>query len=140
MRNAILLCGLVLAAIWMQGCVVIDTKEERVPSRPAATEPGDVTIREIDAVAKLSFENNRQAAYKNIAQRDELSDPAQVHLVDAVFKHLSFENMKVDVLLTLIENPCFSPAAKAAILDRLDRLSFENHKTQILEAVNKRQG
>jgi len=139
MRNVMLVCGLVLAAIWMQGCVVINTEEERVPSRPTTTQPGDVTIREIDAVAKLSFDNNRQAGYQSIAQREGLSDHAQVHLVEAVFKHLSFENMKVDVLMTLIKNPCFSPAAKGAILERLDRLSFENHKTRILEAINRRQ-
>jgi len=139
MRKVMLTCGLVLAAIWMQGCIVVHTEEERVPSSPRAAEPGDVTIREIDAVAKLSFDNNRQTVYNEIAQRDGLSDRAQVHLVDAVFKHLSFENMKVDVLLTLIKNPCFSPAAKAAILDRLDRLSFENHRTTILQAMNRRQ-
>ncbi len=140
MGKVMLVCGLVLAAMWMQGCIVIHTEEERVPPRPSATEPGDVTIREIDAVGKLSFDNDRQAGYKNIAERDGLSDRAQVHLVDAAFRHLSFENAKVDVLLTLIKNPCFGPAGKGAILERLDRLSFENHKTQILEAISQRTG
>lgn len=138
MRKVMLTCGVVLLALCMQGCVVIDSNEETVSSGPGPIEPGDVTIREIDAVAKLSFENNRQSSYNNIAQRDGLSDRAQVHLVAAVFKHLSFENMKVDILLTLIKNPCFSAAGKAAILDRLDRLSFENHRTQVLQAMNQR--
>lgn len=133
MRKALLTCGLVLAAIGLQGCIAIHTEKNTTGSAG----PGDVTIREIDAVAKLSFENNRQTAYKGIAQRGALSDHAQVHLVAAVFKHMSFENMKVDILLTLIKNPCFSAAGKAAILDRLDRISFENHKAEILQAMNR---
>ncbi len=138
MKKSILTCGLVLAALWAQGCISIHSEEETVPARAPARGTTDVTIREIDAVAKLSFENNRAESYKNIAQRDRLSDRAQVHLVEAVFKRLSFENMKVDVLLALIKNPCFSPAAKGAILDRLDRLSFENHRATILQAMNRR--
>lgn len=140
MRQVTLFCAVVLAAITMQGCIAIHTEEERMPPRPSRREADDVTVREIDAVSKLSFDNNRRDGYRNIAARDELSDRAQVRLVDAIFKHLSFENMKVDVLLTLIENPCFSPAAKGAILDRLDRLEFENHRTQILQTLNRRPG
>jgi hypothetical protein len=122
-----------LAAIGMQGCIAIHTEKNTTGSAG----PGGVTIREIDAVAKLSFENNRQTAYKGIAQRDALSDHAQAHLVAAVFKHISFENMKVDVLLALIKNPCFGAPGRAAILDRLDHISFENHKVQILQAMNR---
>lgn len=139
MGKVVLTCGFVLMALCMQGCVVIDSNEETVSSHPGPVEPGDLTIREIDAVAKLSFDNSRQASYNDIAQRDGLSDRAQVHLVEAVFKHLSFETMKVDVLLTLIKNPCFSQAGKAAILDRLDRLAFENNRTQVLRAMSQRQ-
>jgi hypothetical protein len=139
MRTAILVSGLVLTAMWLPGCVVVHTEEEHVPSRPRTAGPDDATIREIDTVGKLSFDNDRRAGFKNIAQREELSDRAQVHLVEVAFKRLSFENSKVDVLTTLIQNPCFSPAAKAAILERLDRLSFENNKTQILDAINRRE-
>ena len=132
MKKVMLTCGLALAAIWMQGCIAIHSEETTV----GPTGPDDVVIREIDAVAKLSYQNNRRTAYANIAQRKELSDRVQVHLVAAVFKRLSYENMKADVLLTLIKNPCFSPAAKAAILDRLDRLSYESHRTQVLQAMS----
>jgi hypothetical protein len=139
MNKGMLTCGLVLVALWAQGCISIHSEEETVPSRAPTRGPQDVTIREIDAVAKLSFENNRADSYKNIARRDALSDRAQAHLVAEVFKRLSFENHKVDVLMALIDNPCFSPAGKAAILDRLDRLSFENHRAAVLRAMNKRQ-
>ncbi|MBN1359674.1 MAG: hypothetical protein JW993_03730 [Sedimentisphaerales bacterium] len=138
MRKDLLVFGLVLAALGMGGCISIHSEEERIPPRPPMRGDTDATIQEIDAVGKLDFDNNRHAAYRNIARREGLSDRAQVHLVDAVFKRLSFENMKVDVLLTLIENPCFSPAAKGAILSRLDSLAFENNKLQILQAIDKR--
>ncbi len=138
MKKELLAGALVLAVVWMTGCISIHSEEETIPPRPSPGRATTTTIREIDAVGKLDFDNNRKTGYENIAKREGLSERAQVHLVDAVFKRLSFDNMKVDILLTLIKNPCFSPAAKAAILDRLDRLSFENHKTQILEAMNRR--
>ena len=92
-------------------------------------------IREIDTAGQLAFDNNKAAILTSIAQREDLSPAAQVHLVDVTFKHLSFENMKVDVLLALIENPNFSTDARSAILGRLDRLAFETNKIKILEAL-----
>lgn len=139
MRKSVLAGGLVLAAIWMQGCISIHSERGTHPPAPSVRQPKDITIQEIDAVSKLSFDGHKHTSYKSIAQRDGLSSHAQVHLVEAVFRHLSFENMKVDVLLVLITNPCFSPAAKGAILDRLGRISFENHKVDILQAINQRQ-
>lgn len=128
--------GWVLTVVCVQGCISIHTEKEG----PAAYEPKDTTIHEIDAVSKLSFDNDRQVAYKRIAQRAGLSDTAQVHLVEAVFRRLSFEEAKVDVLLTLVKNSSFSPAAEAAILDRLSHLSFENDRSRVLDAISKRKG
>jgi hypothetical protein len=128
------------------GCIVVHTEKDERP-RPRSSRatrpleearPQDITIAEIDAVRKLSFDNDRQSAYGRIAERENLSDEAQVYLVEAVFKNLSFEKAKVDVLLTLVNNRTFSQAAKGAILDRLDGLSFEKDKSQILEAMAKR--
>ncbi|MBM4029044.1 MAG: hypothetical protein FJ280_27150 [Planctomycetes bacterium] len=135
MKDKWLSAALVLMTLGVGGCVVIDAKtEEPCP----LSEPDEVTIREIEAVGKLTFDNDRCRGYKNIAERPGLGDRAQVHLVEAAFKRLTFENAKVDVLLTLVHNPCFSPAAKAALLDRLDRLTFESNKRTILEALNKK--
>lgn len=137
MRICALLAVLVLATGWTGGCLVIHSEKTHAP-RSESVEPEDVTIREIDAVGKLAFDNNRRDAYQGIAERPGLSDGAQVHLVEAALGCLAFENSKVDVLQALIHNPCFSPAAKAAVLERLDRLAFEHNRRKILDAMSAR--
>ncbi len=136
MRTCALLAAVVLAMGWTGGCLVIHSEKTHAP-RSASVEPEDVTVREIDAVGKLTFENNRREAYKGIAERPGLSEGAQVHLVEAAFSGLTFEDAKVDVLRTLIRNPCFSPAAKTAILEGLDRLTFEDNQRKILDTLSK---
>ena len=135
MTGRLLTLGLVLATLGATGCIVIHSDEE-VPCRPRSVEPEDITIREINAAGKLAFSNDREAAFKKIAKREGLSERAQLHLIDAAFKRLAFENAKVNVLLTLVGNPSFTPAAKAALLDRLDRLAFENNKRTVLNALS----
>ena len=98
----------------------------------------DPTIVEINAISRLSFDADRQHAYKRIAAREGLSEGAQVHLVKEALDNLSFEAAKEDAVLTLIRNPGFSSAAESAILKRLDKFSFENSKNKILEAINQR--
>ncbi len=120
--------------VCMQGCVVIDVEET---SNPTSISKDD-TMVEIDAVGKLSFENGRLEGYKKIAEREDLSANAQAYLVEAVYKKLSFENSKEDVLLALINNPSFCSAGKRAILDDLDKLAFENTKQRILNAITER--
>jgi len=139
MKKTTLAFAWVCLVILAQGCIVIHSEKE-MPCPPRTVVSEDSTIRQIDATSKMSFDNDRQRGYKRIARREGLSDAAQVHLVDAVFRHLSFENARVDVLLALVNNPEFSPAAEAAILDRIDRLSFENHKRQVLDAISEREG
>ena len=41
-------------------------------------------------------------------------------------------------MLTLIANPDFLAEGKRAILDNLNRLSFDNAKERVLEALNRR--
>jgi hypothetical protein len=138
MKTCSLLAMLVLATGWTGGCLVIHSEKTTSPrSKSAGVEPEDVTIREIDAVGKLAFENNRREAYKGIAERPGLSAGAQVHLVEAVFGCLAFENSKVVVLEALVHNPCFRPAAKTAVLERLDGLAFEDSRRKILDAMSK---
>ncbi len=130
---------MVLAAFLLIGCVVVVHEEKRHPRRPDAHRiPADVTIEEIDAVGKLSFEPHRRDAYLRIAKRPGLHDAAQEHLANAVFDNLSFEPFKRDVLMALISNPDFGPSGRHAILSQLDRISFEPTKTEILEAISRR--
>ena len=96
------------------------------------------TLAEIDAASRLGFEQNRLPIYTQIASRPSLSPEAQVHLVKAIFQHVSFENERLTPLLKLIANPSFSSAAKEAILNQLNNLGFENNRRTILEAMGKR--
>ena len=96
------------------------------------------TIAEIDAVGKLHSDSGKYEGFKAIARRNPLRTEAQVHLVKPVFSSLYSESDAEDVLVTLIDNPSFSCAAKLAILRRLDSLSSESSKMTILKAINER--
>ena len=136
MRKGLLALAWAAVALWAQGCIVICADaEDWEPCCPQVDGPDGVTIREIDAVKDLAFDNDRAEAYERIARREGLSEQAQIHLIEACLRHLSFENAKVEVLLALTENPGFTPAARAALLDRLDRLAFEQDKRRILARV-----
>jgi len=137
-RIALSLC-IALVAVLTQGCISIHSEE--VHSSDSATyESEDTTIREIKVAGMLSFDSDRQKALKRIARRSGLSDDAQVHLVETIFRRLNFEQGKVDVLMALVNNSSFSPAAEAAILDRLTQLSFEQDRSKILGAISSRKG
>jgi hypothetical protein len=138
MNRNLMFAGLFGFAICLGGCLVIVDEEANEPSRSERYSHNDEVIAEIDAVGKLPFDNDRQQAYKRIAGRAGLSDDAQVHLVEAVYSRLSFENAKEDVLLTLIANPYFSRAAERVILEKLDKLAFPNSKKRILKAISDR--
>ena len=132
MRRTLGVVALGLAGICVQGCILVHTETESVSG------PQDGTTREIEAVGKLSFEDSRRSGYERIARRHDLSDAVQAHLVDVATRRLAFEDSRVSVLLTLIKNPCFSTAAETAILKRLHRLSFEQSKVRVLEAISDR--
>jgi len=137
MRKNVLAIALCVSAVWAGGCVVVVDEETR-ESREHEHFSADPTIAEIDAVGKLSFESDREQGYKRVAQRQDLSAHAQVHLVEATLGKLAFDNAKEGVLLALIENPGFCDAAERTILEKLDKLAFENSKKKILEAISKR--
>lgn len=133
---------LVLFALSLSGCQIdIRLGDSRNP-KPADTivvVPADkATIAEIDAVMKLDFDHSRTAALRAIAKRQNLSDQAQVHLVNRTMKGIAFDNMKLEILQSLVANPAFSNAAEQALLNQLDALTFENFKTEMLRAINKR--
>jgi hypothetical protein len=101
--------------------------------------PGEAaTIAEIDAAARLQFENSRQAALSNVAERAGLATVAQVHLVNVTYRCFHFESAKLAVLRKLIANPALSDTARHAILTQLDQLTFDASKQNILRELNQR--
>ena len=135
MRKWLLVAGLAGLMVWLNGCIVIDTEKTESTCRTEVAEPETVTIREIDAVGKLSSDSNREDGYKRIARRHGLSTAAQVHLIEAVFENLSRDSAKEKVLLTLIHNRCFRSEAKTAILDRIDGLARESSREKVMDAM-----
>ena len=118
------------------GCsVTIGTRGGYPHPRPAND---DVTLSEIDAVSRLSFESGKLSAYQDIASSPHLSADAQMYLVERSLDEMSFESSKQSVVMTLINNPCFLAEGKGAIIDNLDAFSFESSKQSILRALSKR--
>ena len=117
----------------LSGCVVIGVED----CPPAAVEPDDTTIAEIDAAAKLFSDAQKRDVYLGIAQRPWLSCAAQVHLAKRTHDLFS-DSAKEHVLLALIENPCMCDTTKAQILKDLHRLFSDSAKRRILDAFNKR--
>jgi hypothetical protein len=138
---------LALAATLLVGCVGISIGNKNAKDAPpppavvvVASEPGDqATLAEINAAAGLNFENARTDALRTIAQRPNLTPACQVQLANQVFKKIDMNNDKVAVLVTLINNPAFSPPAKQTIMAQLSKLSFDNDRQTILKAVNERE-
>jgi hypothetical protein len=136
MQRAFRLCVVVSLVLTAGGCIVIDRGDgARAPSPVIKS----MTQKEIDAAAKLMFENERQSALADIAARPNLDPYDQSYLARAIFEKITFDNNRVALLQTLIANPSFSNAAKSTILERLDRgLMFDNHRRQILKQLNDR--
>lgn len=97
------------------------------------------TLAEIDAAAKLEFENTRLQALARLASRPDLTPPLQVHLVNVSYRSLSFDNHRLQVLQAVIQHPAFSDPARQAIVSQLHRLDFDNHRKMILDAIHTRQ-
>ena len=81
MKRTILMCILVAAALWSQGCIIVNKEEKVVRPAPIPAVPEGPAIREIDTAGELAFADSRQAIYTNIAQREDLRPEAQVYLV-----------------------------------------------------------
>jgi len=141
-----ILTSIVLGAmtVALSGCIVVgvtrknQTLPEEQPVVVVQATPDSVAYAEIDAAAKLDFDNSRLSALNNIAARSPLSTAAQVHLINRAFQRLDFDNSKMTVLQTLIRNPSFSNTAKQTILVNLNRLSFDNQRSALLAAINER--
>jgi len=96
------------------------------------------TIAEIDAVSKLRSDSAKFEGFKAIAAREGLRAEAQAHLVKPVYESLYSDSDSEEVLLTLINNPGFSSAAKLTILTHLDKLASEKSRIRVVKAINER--
>ncbi len=134
MRKSLIVVGLAVSVLFTGGCIFVHSDETHDHGRFSA----DSTIAEIDAIGKLSFDSERKKGYERIAEREGLSPEAQVYLVEAALRRLSFDNAKEQLLLTLIENPGFCSAAEREILERIDALAFESSKQKVLKAISDR--
>jgi hypothetical protein len=138
----ILAAGLLAAAT---GCVGVSIGGRREPPpvpivvQASPLSPADpATLAEIDAAARLNFDNLRLESLSQIARRPTLNPTAQVHLVNVAYRCLGFDNHKVALLKTIIANRGFNDATRQAIVIQLHKISFDNHRQEILNAINKR--
>jgi hypothetical protein len=145
MKSAILAAIAPLFALLFSGCIIVDAHKETpnstttTASAAASSAPQDLASKEIDVASRLSMEASRAEALKRIAQRQGLRPDSQARLVWAAYLHLSWDDVKVAVIRTLIDNPEFSPQAKEAVLDGLNRhVRFDPNKSVLLEAVGKK--
>ena len=99
-------------------------------------EAAAAAVEEINAIGRLPFQNDREGRLLAVAQRPDLPEPAQIHLVNSVFRMLWFDSARRRVLLALIESPGFSRPARRCILARLGGLTFSSTKVSILDALD----
>jgi hypothetical protein len=125
----------------LSGCVI------SVGSRVGTTSPppivvGDpaqaATIAEIDAAGQLNMDNSRAHSLTQIAERANLSQAVQIHLVNTAYQRLSFDNNRVHVLLKIIERPDFSDATRHAIATQLEKIQMQSNRATILDRINQR--
>jgi hypothetical protein len=139
----LLLTGISVVALTtiLTGCVIaIGTgKETTSPPAVVVTDSADAaTIAEIDAAAKLNLDNGRTHALTQIAERDSLATPVQVHLVNVTYRCLDFDNNKTHVLAKIVARKDFCDATRHAIVSQLHKLSFDNNRQHILHQINER--
>ena len=65
-----------------------------IPSLPLSSADA-ATIAEIDAAARLSFDDPKKESLGRVAQRTTLAPAVQVHLVNVLYRSLAFDDSKV---------------------------------------------
>ncbi|MBE0535954.1 MAG: hypothetical protein IH624_09820 [Phycisphaerae bacterium] len=142
MQRIILALALMGVLIGTSGCIVAIGNDGRSRDCGADCRPvydNAAVIAEIDAAAKLFSDRDKADVYKGIARRPQLSGKAQTHLVKSAMRSIFSDASKEEVLLVLIENPCFDDAGKKAVLSNLNTLFSDSRKKRILTAINARE-
>ncbi len=84
---------------------------------------------------RRSFSHERQKGMVALLAKRTLEPPDQVAVVEAVFAQLDFGHEQVAVLKKLIASPNFSPEAKKAVIQRIERLPFDHEKVEVQKAL-----
>ena len=129
-------------ALVVSGCIVAFGGDPCKPKPPCSHCPPPALVREpimaeIDAACSLISETSKFQLFTAFASRPHLSDSAQVYLVRKTADCFISESNKLDILLTLTNNPAFSPAGKAEILAKLNMFISESNKQAILDEFNR---
>ena len=108
----------------------------------AATQPPPKrsVIAEIDGASRLASAWDRRQVYRQLAAERGVDDASQCHLVNAALDHLISETAKEEVLLVLMTNPDFSPAAEELILRRLTNFTSPARRQRLLAAMPRFRG
>jgi hypothetical protein len=112
----------------------VGSVESTIKRRMANPEDVDFLI----PLRKIAFGGDKAAVLKRVLELPHLTPSQQVAVVQACFEHVSFSSDQVSVLLALLKRPDLSPAAKDALRARVDRLSFDSDKIQVLKALSAR--
>ena len=107
---------------------------------PCPLHPGErsVVTDEIDAAGRLTFDDAKVQALSSVARRPGLAPAEQEHLVCVTIGSVVFDDSRLRVLRTLIDNPDFGPRAKSAILHNLGAFPFDDSRTTLLRAMEGR--
>lgn len=82
-----------------------------------------------------SFSHERKEGIETLLARRTLEPADQIAVIDAVFAQLDFGSEQVEVLRHLIRKPGFSPDARKALIGRIDKLSMDSEKVEVMKAL-----
>lgn len=113
----------------------IESEIKVIPQEKPLPRSENEVVSVIESISKMESNSTKRRLYIAIAKRDDLTDNAQVALVNSVFDTLFSETAMEDVLITMIQNKNFSSAGNNAIVKRVDDFFSESSKKRILSAL-----
>jgi hypothetical protein len=139
MWRQVFVATLGVAVVSLGGCVIAigNGGDEHAQRRQIAND--DAVRAEIDAAGKLFSDSDKTGVYKDIAERDGLCGQVQAYLVKESSRHIFSDGGKEEVMLTLINNPCFDATGKQAVIANLNQMFSDSRKRRILKALDERE-
>jgi hypothetical protein len=98
-------------------------------------QPEEMILAQIDAAAGMVFPSERCDALLRIVTRPNLSDAAQMRMMEVALNRMPFPDNREKVLLRLVHNPCFSDNSATYLLGSLKRLPFPGTREKVLNAL-----
>lgn len=122
------ICGVLgLAALLASAGCVVRPKEANGPAADA-----------IEAATTIQLSSERLEVLERIADRDDLSEPEQIYLVNAICFG-GFGGQQADALITLIRNPLCTSATRQHITKHLRSVAFSSERKRVAEALTEQQ-